>query len=260
MDTKQDLPTFDHSAADFKQVGPRRAHMEQYFRALGLWDADQVDKIRALRVEQRCIKLQAKNNKKVSQVYFEYLVDYGVWYSLLDLGKLPQEDHPWPHPVSARPKSKDLSDGVSWSYQDWLLRNGPLPKSQGESSKAPKSEACASDASDVLRLSKEAFVGKAAIEAGKHWDKMHGRNATGSLSNETLVSMRPANEDDLISEASAKHMAIPGPQTQPAVVAETTEKSPAAAKNTVARYDPSIPFALQIQAKRAAAANAARHS
>ncbi|KAF5548327.1 hypothetical protein FPHYL_9942 [Fusarium phyllophilum] len=259
MDTKQDLPTFDHSAADFKEVGPRRAHMEQYFRALGLWNADLVEGIRAQRLEERCIKLREKKNKTLSHLYFEYAVDYGVWYSLLDVGNLSQEDHPWPHPVSDKPERKDFSAGVSRYYQDWLLRNGPLPKSQGESLKAPKSEPRASGASDLLHLSKVAFVSKAAVEAGKYWDEMHGRNATGSLSNVTLVSMRLANEDDFKSEASAKDMAIPGSQTQPAVAAETTQKSPAAAKDTVARYDPSIPFALQ-QAERAAAAKAARQS
>ncbi|KAF5663331.1 hypothetical protein FDENT_13159 [Fusarium denticulatum] len=198
MDTRRELPIFNHFAADFKKVGPRRAHMEQYFRALGLWNADLVEEIRAYRVENRCIKLREKKNKKVSQLYFEYAVDYGVWNSLLGVGNLSEEDHPWPHPVSAKPDRKDFSEGASWYYQDWLLRNGPLPKSKGESSKAPKSEAPAED------------------------------------------------------------LAAPGPQGQPAVVAETSQESPAAAKDTVARYDPSIPFALQ--SKRAAAAKAARQS
>jgi hypothetical protein len=80
MDTKQDLPTFDHSAADFKEVGPRRAYMEQYFRALGL--RNQVEEIRAQELEERCAKLREKRNKKVSQLYFEYALDYGVWYNL----------------------------------------------------------------------------------------------------------------------------------------------------------------------------------
>ncbi|KAF5603655.1 hypothetical protein FPCIR_1252 [Fusarium pseudocircinatum] len=198
MDTAQDLPIFNHFAADFKQVGPRRAHMEQYFRALGLWSTDQVEEIRAYRVEDRCIKLREKKNKKVSQLYFEYVVDYGVWISLLGAGNLSETDHPWPHPASAKPDRKDFSGGISRSYRDWLLRNGPLPKSKGESSKAPK------------------------------------------------------------SEASAKDTATPGPQSQPAVVAETSQKTRAPTKETVTRYDPSIPFALQ--AKRAAAANAARQS
>ncbi|RKL48268.1 hypothetical protein BFJ70_g2624 [Fusarium oxysporum] len=33
-------------------------------------------------------------------------------------------------------------------------------------------------ASDVLRLSKGSFTDKAAIEAGKQWNKIRGRNST----------------------------------------------------------------------------------
>ncbi|KAG5797239.1 hypothetical protein H9Q69_003708 [Fusarium xylarioides] len=54
-----------------------------------------------------------------------------------------------------------------------------------------RGEPQASGASDVLRLSKEAFVSKAAIEAAKYWDEMHGRNAAASLSNEAHL---PKNE------------------------------------------------------------------
>ncbi|KAF5708714.1 hypothetical protein FGLOB1_6253, partial [Fusarium globosum] len=198
MATPQDLPIFDHSTADFNKVGPRRVHMEQYFRALGLWNADQVERIQKQRVDELCTKLREKNDKKVGQLYFEYMVDYGVWHCILATGGLSEEDHPWPHDVYARPKKKNLSEGASWYYQDWLLRKWSLPESQGESSKAPK------------------------------------------------------------SEASAKDKATPGPQAQPAVVAETSKKPPAVAKKTVVRYDPTIPFA--IQAKRAAAAETARQS
>ncbi|KAG5760094.1 hypothetical protein H9Q72_011787 [Fusarium xylarioides] len=46
-----------------------------------------------------------------------------------------------------------------------------------------RGEPHASGASDVLCLSKEAFVTKAAIEAGKYWDQMHARDATASVGN-----------------------------------------------------------------------------
>ncbi|KAG5752322.1 hypothetical protein H9Q70_005026 [Fusarium xylarioides] len=47
-----------------------------------------------------------------------------------------------------------------------------------------RGEPQASGASDVLRLSKEAFVSKAAIEAGNYWDEMHGCNVTAAVGNE----------------------------------------------------------------------------
>ncbi|KAF5662345.1 hypothetical protein FCIRC_11539 [Fusarium circinatum] len=59
-------------------------------------------------------------------------------------------------------------------------------------------------ASDVLRLSTDAFVSKAALEAGKYWDEMHGRDATSAIENET----HPANEDRLIIACAAATITI----------------------------------------------------
>ncbi|KAG5752334.1 hypothetical protein H9Q70_005038 [Fusarium xylarioides] len=169
MDVKQELPVFDHSEADFNQVGPRRAYMEQYFRAPSLWQADHVKAVREDTLQNTCLQLQEKKYEKVSQLCFE---------------------------LSAMPKKKDLSQGVSRLYRGWILRDNCLLESQGESSNATK------------------------------------------------------------SEASYNGTATTGPKTRPSVVEETSHKSPA--QNTVVRYDPSIPFALQ--AKRAAAAKTARQS
>ncbi|KAG5821632.1 hypothetical protein H9Q71_000163 [Fusarium xylarioides] len=141
MNVKQELPVFDHSEADFNQVGPRRAYMEQYFRALGLWEADHVEAVREDTLQNTCLQLQERKYEKVSQLCFEYMVDYGVWNSLLGGANLLYDNHPWPHPVSAMPKKKDLSQGVSRLYQGWIPRDSCLLESQGESSNATKSEA-----------------------------------------------------------------------------------------------------------------------
>ncbi|KAF5644477.1 hypothetical protein F52700_2476 [Fusarium sp. NRRL 52700] len=199
MATHQELPVFDHSAADFNKVGPRRAFMERYFQALSLWDTDKVQELRVRCMEGICTKLRAKRVKRVGQPFFEHLADKKVWYNILSLANLPFEDHPWPSSKEAMPPQNDLSEGVAWFYQDWRLRKQSRPESVGESSKAPK------------------------------------------------------------SEASAKDKDTPGPQTQPAVVAETSQNSPAVAKDTVVKYDPSIPFALQAK-QRAAAAGTAHQS
>ncbi|KAF5700426.1 hypothetical protein FMUND_14338 [Fusarium mundagurra] len=53
-----------------------------------------------------------------------------------------------------------------------------------ESNIGNRGEPHASVVSDVLCLSKEAFVRKAAIEAGKYWDEMHARDASASVGNE----------------------------------------------------------------------------
>ncbi|KAF5585748.1 uncharacterized protein FSUBG_12337 [Fusarium subglutinans] len=199
MATHQELPVFDHLALDFNKGGPRRAFMEGYFQGLGLWNADRVKEIRELCMEDVCTRLAAKSVKRVGQAYFEYYVDKKVWYNILGHANIPFEDHPWPSSRSEMPSLADLSEGASWYYQDWRLRKWSRPESQGESSKAPK------------------------------------------------------------SEASAKDRVTPGPQTQPAVAAETSQKSPAVAKDTVVRCDPSIPFASQAR-WRAAAAETARQS
>jgi hypothetical protein len=62
------------------------------------------------------------------------------------------------------------------------------------------------------------------------------------------------------SEDSSKDTATPGlAPTQPASIAETSQKSPAVATETVAvKYDPSLPFALQ--AKPTVATKATRKS
>ncbi|KAF5600420.1 hypothetical protein FPANT_2435 [Fusarium pseudoanthophilum] len=198
MDVKQDLPIFDHSAADFNEVGPRRVYMEQYFRVLGLWQEDHVEAVREATLQHTCLQLRENKYEKVGQPCFEYMTDYGLWHSLLGGANLSYDDHPWPHPVSAMPEKKDLSQGVSLLYQGWILRDKSLLESQGEPP-----------------------------------------NVT-----------RPV--------ASDNSTATPGPKTRPSVVAESSQESSAEAKNTVVRYNPLIPFALQ--AKRAAAANPARQS
>ncbi|CZR40735.1 uncharacterized protein FPRO_10323 [Fusarium proliferatum ET1] len=145
MATNQELPVFDLSVADFNKVGPRRAHMERYFRALGLWNADLVKMIRDANEKKFCIKLQERDDHEVGHLYFECLVDYGVWYSIVAYGGLSQDDHPWPVPERTKPRKKDYSKGVSRLYKGWILREEYVRESQGESSMAPKSETSAAD-------------------------------------------------------------------------------------------------------------------
>jgi hypothetical protein len=82
MAPNQEQPVFDHSKVDFTKVGPRHVHMEKVFRHLGLWNPDQVKVIREKSEEDACITLRNKGYLKVGQLYFEYVVDYGVWYSI----------------------------------------------------------------------------------------------------------------------------------------------------------------------------------
>ncbi|KAF5537025.1 hypothetical protein FNAPI_11532 [Fusarium napiforme] len=140
MDTKQDLPIFDHSAADFNEVSPRRVHMEQYFRVLGLWQEDHVEAVREATLQHTCLQLRENKYEKVGQLCFEYMIDYGLWHSLLGGANLSYDDHPWPHPVSVMPKKKDLSQGVSLLYQGWILRDKSLLESQGVSSNVTRPE------------------------------------------------------------------------------------------------------------------------
>ncbi|KAF5617732.1 uncharacterized protein FTJAE_12522 [Fusarium tjaetaba] len=116
----------------------------------------------------------------------------------------------WPSPhftkkTSSLPVNQSLEhlgiEGDSPTYQKWRLDHGVPISDIGDPAKrtdepqlvdqAPKtlmafsennigngSEQHASGTSDVLRLSKEAFVRKAAIEAGKYWDEMHARDTT----------------------------------------------------------------------------------
>ncbi|KAF5533450.1 hypothetical protein FMEXI_11832 [Fusarium mexicanum] len=180
MDTKQELPIFDHLASDFNKVSPRRVHMERYFQALGLWNAEWVKASREANEEKYCTRLQHEGHLEVGHVYFEYLIDYGVWCNILSNAKVPYDDHPWPVERSTWPSPKDLSRGVSRFYQGWVRRDKSFLKSQGESSKKRKSEVSTPDTT------------------------VHGSHG--------------------------QHAA---------------EKSPAVAKNTVVRLDPSIPFAEQ---------------
>ncbi|KAF5543368.1 hypothetical protein FNAPI_9690 [Fusarium napiforme] len=63
----------------------------------------------------------------------------------------------------------------------WMNLFNQTPKAlmaSPENNIGNRGEPHASGTSDVLRLSKEAFVRKAAIEAGKYWDEMHARDAT----------------------------------------------------------------------------------
>jgi hypothetical protein len=82
MTSHQDQTAFDHSKADFTKVGPRRVHMEEFFRHLGLWNPDQVKEIRENCEKDICTKLRSRGIRQVGQAYFEYFVDRKVWYSI----------------------------------------------------------------------------------------------------------------------------------------------------------------------------------
>ncbi|RYC85593.1 hypothetical protein BFJ63_vAg11563 [Fusarium oxysporum f. sp. narcissi] len=111
MTPNQEQPAFDHSKADFTKDGPRRVHMEEFFRHLGLWNPDQAKAIR--------------KNFGNANVSFD--------------------DHPWPLPMSATPPMKDFSHGVCRFYQGWLLGHQSTREPQGESSEALKSEDLSKD-------------------------------------------------------------------------------------------------------------------
>ncbi|KAF5533449.1 hypothetical protein FMEXI_11831 [Fusarium mexicanum] len=74
MAPSQDHP-FDHSKADFTKIGPRRLHMEAFFRHLGLWHADEVEELCALIEPEICGRLQQKGLRQVGHAFFEYYVD-----------------------------------------------------------------------------------------------------------------------------------------------------------------------------------------
>ncbi|KLO87970.1 Uncharacterized protein LW93_5136 [Fusarium fujikuroi] len=80
-----------------------------------------------------CIKLQERDYYEIGHLYFECLVDHGVWYSIVAYGGLSQDDHPWPVPERTKPRQKDFSKGVSRLYKGWILREEHLRESQGES-------------------------------------------------------------------------------------------------------------------------------
>ncbi|KAM5508930.1 hypothetical protein FOXYSP1_11896 [Fusarium oxysporum f. sp. phaseoli] len=145
MAPNQEQPAFDHSKADFTKDGPRRVHMEEFFRHLGLWNPDQVKAIRKNCEEDLCVKLQSRGFVQVGQAYFEYLVDRKVWYSILGNANVSFDEHPWPLPLSATPPMKDFSYGVCRFYQGWLLGHQFTREPQEESSEAPKSENSSTD-------------------------------------------------------------------------------------------------------------------
>ncbi|EXK36876.1 hypothetical protein FOXG_09002 [Fusarium oxysporum f. sp. lycopersici 4287] len=145
MAPNQEQSAFDHSKADFTKDGPRRVHMEEFFRHLGLWNPDQVKAIRKNCEEDICVKLQSRGFVQVGQAYFEYIVDRKVWYSILGNANVSFDDHPWPLPLSATPPMKDFSHGVCRFYQGWLLGHQSTREPQGESSEALKSEDLSKD-------------------------------------------------------------------------------------------------------------------
>ncbi|PCD30401.1 hypothetical protein AU210_010083 [Fusarium oxysporum f. sp. radicis-cucumerinum] len=145
MTPNQEQPAFDHSKADFTKDGPRRVHMEEFFRHLGLWNPDQAKAIRKNCEEDICVKLQSREFVQVGEAYFEYIVDRKVWYSILGNANVSFDDHPWPLPMSATPPMKDFSHGVCRFYQGWLLGHQSTREPQGESSEALKSEDLSKD-------------------------------------------------------------------------------------------------------------------
>ncbi|KAF5585760.1 uncharacterized protein FSUBG_12349 [Fusarium subglutinans] len=106
-------PPFDHSKVDFTKIGPRRLHMEAFFRHLGLWHPDEVEELRVLIEPEICSRLQQKGLRQVGYAFFEYYVDKKLWYNILGHHNVPFEDQPWPSLKSIMPPYSDLSEGVS---------------------------------------------------------------------------------------------------------------------------------------------------
>ncbi|KAF4944725.1 hypothetical protein FGADI_12500 [Fusarium gaditjirri] len=237
MATNQELPVFDHSAADFTKVGPRRVHMERYFRSLGLWNADQVKVLREMSEENACTTLRSKGYLKVGQLYFEYVVDYGVWYNILGYGKASFDDHPWPVPVSAMPSKKDFSEGVSRFYQDWQLRNKSLPESQGESSKVPKSEVSTKDAATPIPLAQPTAVAETS------------QKPPAVVKDAVAVKYDPTIPFALQARPNVATQNVRGSSAKPIVAKETARKpsvAPVAPKTVVAKQPvPAVPAARQ---------------
>ncbi|KAF5643750.1 uncharacterized protein FTJAE_3049 [Fusarium tjaetaba] len=66
------------------------------------------------------------------------------------------------------------------------------------------------DTSDVFLLSREAFVRKAAIEAGKYWEEMHARNATASVGKEPAYRPKPRKNERFNFVCAAETIDIVG--------------------------------------------------
>ncbi|KAF9769120.1 hypothetical protein IL306_013512 [Fusarium sp. DS 682] len=123
MSSASDQATFDHSKVNFTKLGPRRVHMEEFFRHLGLWNPEQVKALREMSEERVCGRHNDIGDRQVGQAYFEYMVDMYVWHSILTNSNSLGKGHEWPWPVNACPHKKDLSEGVSRVYREWLRRH-----------------------------------------------------------------------------------------------------------------------------------------
>ncbi|KAG5762692.1 hypothetical protein H9Q72_009203 [Fusarium xylarioides] len=118
--------TFDHSSINVRNVDARRAHMKAFFIHLGLWNEEQVKVYREESEEQVSITVHNACHRQVNQVFFDFIVDQIVWYSILKQGNALGQGHDWQWTIDAVPDKKDLTaGGASVCHEQWRQRNLP---------------------------------------------------------------------------------------------------------------------------------------
>ncbi|WAO92424.1 Hypothetical protein NCS54_00993300 [Fusarium falciforme] len=136
---------------DVPSLAARRAHMDVVFRQHGPYTEKMMAASRAKAVRTICFALRGYKKIRVSQVYFEYLVDLTIWDNWMFYNELPGTGVPFPECPWAeiRPDPSDMSEGLSLIYAQWLRDNFPDEKHDGKAPAFASDEKTASKAPET---------------------------------------------------------------------------------------------------------------
>ncbi|KAL2681357.1 hypothetical protein Neosp_008968 [[Neocosmospora] mangrovei] len=119
---------------DVPSPAARRALMNVVFKQHGPYTPAMMDATRAEAVRTICLALRGHKKTRVSQEYFEYLVDLTIWDNWMFFNKLPGTGVPFPECpwAETRPDPSDMTGGLSSIYAQWLSDDFPAEKHDNE--------------------------------------------------------------------------------------------------------------------------------
>ncbi|RSM12440.1 hypothetical protein CDV31_006281 [Fusarium ambrosium] len=112
---------------DGRCLATRRAYMLAVFNFHGPVSDEKMAAERAYAIKMNCAFLHQKAKlTKISEVYFEYAIDNGIWHNwFVDQHNagLPTPEWPW---YDTKPDRDDMTEGTSPVYAQWLRDNVPV--------------------------------------------------------------------------------------------------------------------------------------